>query len=253
MKIWLIHLGELLPIDGDVRLFRYGILAEKLSEQHHHVTRWAPTFVHAHKKQRCLHDKTIDLNPYHRIELLYADGYAHNISWRRIKFHHKITQILAQRMRLESPPDIIVASMPTPGICSIAINYAKRNNIPIVIDVRDLWPDIYLTLIPNKIRWLGRWMLPFAFRTNQQIFQSATAIFAVSNSYLDWALAFARRKQNEADCVFPLGYPELHLSGEEFAQEKRIIVNWGVDPEKLICCFFGQFESSYDIDTFINA
>ena len=41
MHVWLIHLGELLPIDGNPRLFRYGVLGEMLSESGHRVTRWS--------------------------------------------------------------------------------------------------------------------------------------------------------------------------------------------------------------------
>jgi len=51
MHIWLTHVGELLPIYGDVRLFRYGVLSQMLADQSHEVTRWVPTFIHAHKRQ----------------------------------------------------------------------------------------------------------------------------------------------------------------------------------------------------------
>ena len=83
MKVWLIHLGELLPIDGKVRLFRYGILAEMLAERGHSVTRWAPTFIHATKNQRFTHGQTVDVNEKYRIELLYAQGYRRHVSLAR--------------------------------------------------------------------------------------------------------------------------------------------------------------------------
>ena len=45
MKVWLIHIWELLPIDPGYRPFRYGLLSDTLIDRGHYVTRWAPTFV----------------------------------------------------------------------------------------------------------------------------------------------------------------------------------------------------------------
>jgi len=254
MNIWLIHVGELLPIDGEVRLFRYGILADMLVERGHSVTRWAPTFIHAYKRQRTSCDKTIWLSPNYRIELLYADGYNKNVSIQRIKFHRKLERVLENRMRQElSPPDIILAGIPTPGMCLAAVRYAQQHHIPVVVDVRDLWPDIYLTIVPPPLRGIVRLALWPAYRTNRVLFQGATAIWGVSESYLNWGLQFAGRKQTEADAMFPLGYPEPDFLPEVIESERRKLVALGIAPEKTLCCFFGQFEASYDLETVIEA
>ena len=59
MKVWLVKLGEPLPVDGNRRLHRYGILAEMLSQKGHEVTWWTSTFDHWDKKQRFETDKAL--------------------------------------------------------------------------------------------------------------------------------------------------------------------------------------------------
>ncbi|MCC9078805.1 glycosyltransferase family 4 protein [Litorilinea aerophila] len=252
MNIWLVHVGELLPIDGDVRLFRYGILANMLVERGHRVTRWAPTFIHAYKRQRSERDASIWVNPNYRIELIYAKGYDRNVSLQRVRFHRQLERGLRRRMFQEPPPDIILAGIPTPGMCFIALQYAQHYDVPFVIDVRDLWPDIYLTLLPKHLRPIARPALFFAERTNRKLFRGASSIIAVSESYLKWGLRYAGRQRQSTDVVFPLGYPKPSFPKRVIEQEKRQLIGAGVDPEKTIICFFGQFETSYDLETIID-
>lgn len=253
MNIWLVHVGELLPIDGEGRLFRYGILADMLCALGHSVTRWAPTFSHFTKSQRCLHDKTLHVKKGYRIELIYAAGYARNVSLQRIRFHSLVAGALERRMSQECPPDIILAGIPTPEMCLVALRYARKHNIPLVMDVRDLWPDIYLTMVPKPFHAIARLVLFQKYRINRYIFGGAAAIFGVSETYLDWGLNFAGRDRCEADGVFPLGYPEPDYAEEEMAFERARLLEHGVDKDKTICCFFGQFETSYDLHTVIDA
>lgn len=253
MEIWLIHIGELLPVDGQTRLFRYGILADMLAERGHSVVRWAPTFVHAYKRQRAEKDSSVKVNDRYRIELLYAKGYRKNISFSRLWFNYQIARAFKRRIRDVKPPDIILSALPAPGMCRVAIEYAGCHNVPVVIDVRDLWPDIFLTVIPQGLRWLGRFVLWPAFNSNQRIFREADAVTAVSSGYLDWGLTYAGRKRSETDAVFPLASLEKPLSEDRIKSERQFLLDRGVDPDRFICCFFGQFEASYDIETVIDA
>lgn len=254
MEIWLLHIGELLPIDGDVRPFRYGILADALIQRGHKVVRWAPTFIHAYKKQRALRDKSIWVNSNYRIELVYAQGYRRNVSFQRWMFHREIEKKLRYRLSQQaSHPDIILAGIPTPGMCLVALEYAHKHNIPFVVDVRDLWPDIYLSILPKPLHPLANIILWPAHLRNKQLFQKASAIFAVSERYLRWGLRYAGRQRRCGDEVFPLGYPEISFSPQEIESGRRFLAQKGVDFRKQIVVFLGQFESSYDLETVIGA
>ena len=253
MEIWLVHIGELLPVDGPSRLFRYGILAEMLAERGHSVVRWAPTFVHAYKRQRARRDCTVAVSDLYRIELLYARGYSKNIGFGRLWFNRRVASAFRRRLKDESPPDIILSALPSPGMCRVAIEYAGCHNIPVVIDVRDLWPDIFLTVLPEWLRRLGEIALRPAFEVNRFIFREADAVTAVSSSYLDWGLRYAGRERRDTDAVFPLASLEESFSRERIDAERRFLQERGVAPGRFTCCFFGQFEASYDLETVIGA
>ncbi len=47
-------------------------------------------------------------------------------------------------------PDVIhVCNVPI-ELCHAAVTYGRAKGIPVVIDVRDLWPDVYLEVIPQR-------------------------------------------------------------------------------------------------------
>ena len=144
--------------------------------------------------------------------------------------------------------------MPTPGLCAVATKYGKYKNIPVVIDVVDMWPDIFLDVFPNWIRPFVKMGLFPLFLKNRILFQKATAIYGVSRTYLDWGIVYSGRAQNKkTDKVFPLGYEELSLNYKQVCSEKKYLQDKGVAFDKLICCYFGQLESTYDVETILEA
>ena len=70
MRVWLVKVGEPLPIDRMVRPFRYGVLAQMLASEGHEVTWWTSTFDHVTKKQRYAQNQTVDVERGYRINRL---------------------------------------------------------------------------------------------------------------------------------------------------------------------------------------
>ena len=44
------------------------------------------------------------------------------------------------KLALKDLPDIILVSMPSIEITSSVIEYARRNKVPVYVEIRDLWP-----------------------------------------------------------------------------------------------------------------
>lgn len=253
MNVWIVFVGETLPMDKSTRMWRYSILAETLAARGHHVTRWAPTFNHSHKKQRYNFDYTYKVNKNYKIKLIYNKRYTRNVSFQRLFSYIKLAHSFKKRIKNEQSPDIIISGMPTPWLCSVVMRYVKHKNIPVIIDIRDLWPDIFVNIFPNKFRFLAKVFIFPLFIANKNIFRKATAIYGISKSYLQWGLNHTigyRSKGN--DKIFPLGYKELSLSHKDEQSIKDKLKKMGVDPNKLICCFFGQLESTYDVETIVK-
>ena len=91
--------------------------------------------------------------------MMRARGYSNGRSLGRILDHIAITRRFRRLARTQPAPDVIVASMPTPGLCRAAVDYGRENNVPVVLDMRDMWPDIFADAVPRLARPLARCLL----------------------------------------------------------------------------------------------
>lgn len=253
MLVWLVHIGELLPVDRPFRPFRYTWLAESLVRAGHRVVRWAPTFAHALKRQRYESDARVEVEPGYALELLYVRGYRRHVGIGRMRFNVQLAHRLWRRVREQDKPSLIVAAIPAPEVAWVAGEYGRARGVPVVVDIRDLWPDVLLQAIPARYR---RVMQPTLFPwrcLNRRTLRHARGIVAVSQSYLDWGLRQAGRDAGPMDRVFPIGHPSREPERSPDAAESSPLAAAGVDPRHLVCCFAGQFEQSYDLETVIDA
>jgi glycosyltransferase involved in cell wall biosynthesis len=254
LHIWLITIGEPLPIDGaNDRLHRSGMLANLLVSKGHEVVWWTSTFDHARKKQRFNIDTSIEINNCFTIRLLHSIEYKKNMSINRIVNHYMIARKFSRLARLESQPDIILCSFPTIELSLVATRYGKERNVPVVIDVRDLWPDVIIDLFPKKIKWLVKAALFVFFKNTRKVFRECTSIIGVSDGYLQWGLSYAGRKRNINDAVFPLCYRKPIVTDNQIKDARFALKNIGVDSSKIICWFIGMFGKTYNLSTVIDA
>ena len=254
MLIWLITIGEPLPIDGAKdRLHRSGVLANLLVSEGHEVIWWTSTFDHARKKQRFNIDTSIEISDFFNIKLLHSVNYKKNMSINRIINHYAIAHKFLKLARLESKPDIILCSFPTIELSLAATKYGKERNVPVVIDIRDLWPDLIIDLFPKKIKWFIKIILFVFFKNTRKVFRECSSIIGISDGYLQWGLSYAGRKRNINDAVFPLCYKKPIVTDKQIKNAKIVLRNIGVDSSKIICWFIGMFGKTYNLSTVIDA
>jgi glycosyltransferase involved in cell wall biosynthesis len=254
MRIWLITVGEPLTLDGhSVRLLRTGILANVLLEQGHEVVWWTSTFAHHKKRHRFHRDTFLETGPRFRTILLHSLAYRRNISLARILNHRGVARKFSRYAVSETPPDLILSSWPTMELSTAAIRYGRRVGVPVLIDVRDLWPDIFLDAVPSRVRWAGHMALSGLVRETHAALAGAAGILAMSEGCLGWGLRYARRDRGPCDAVFPLAYQKPAVSPAELQAATAALHARGVDPAKLICWFIGTFGKTYDVATVIRA
>ena len=144
MKIWIMKTGEPIPTSQNKdRLMRMGMLAEELNKRGHNVIWFSNTFDHLKKQQLYNKDTIVNVTDNYSIYLIHAMGYKRNISVSRIINHKVIAKKFSRIAKKLDKPDLIYASFPTIDYAEEAIKYGKRNNVPVIIDIRDLWPDIF--------------------------------------------------------------------------------------------------------------
>jgi len=254
MRIWLVTVGEPLPTDGaNLRLHRVGTLARYCAARGHEVTWWTSTLDHMAKRQRAPHDQRVTTGTGIKIEMLHAPGYQSNVSVQRLVNHYVLGHKLSTRMQSCSPPDIIHASWPTMELCSASVKYAKAHGVPVVLDVRDLWPDIFVDILWPWLRPAARLALLPAFGYTRHIFRNCTGIIGISQGYLNWGLAYAGRSLGPWDRMFPLGYERTEFCDSDARGVREELINAGVDPGRTVCWFVGMFGALYDLGTVISA
>ncbi len=256
MKVWIITVGEPIPLDGDYpRLYRSGLLANLLAAREHDVTWWTSSFDHSNKRHRSNRDAVIILNEKLRINLLHALSYRHNISIARIINHFIIAVKFLLWARKEKRPDIIIVSLPTLDLAWAAAIVGKKYGIPVVVDIRDLWPDIFLDVFPARIRFFAQGTLLPYYLMAAYACNNARAIIGLTEPFICWGLERARRARNNADRVFPMGYSEKRPparaleEAEAFWMDKGIYAGSG----DFVVCFFGTMGRHFDIETVISA
>jgi glycosyltransferase involved in cell wall biosynthesis len=253
MRVWLLHIGEQLPVDGPVRSCRYGYLAQALVDRGHTVLRWAPTLHHVNKRHRFPTDRLVTVSPNYAIQFVHSPGYRRNIGWKRLQAYRVLGRRFRELAERKPAPDLIVAAIPSLEWAVAAIDYGAAHGVPVVIDVRDLWPDVFLTALPNAARPIGRWALASYYHLARCACREANVLTAVSQSYLDWALRMAERRRGPRDLIVPLGYEPENISQAQLKEKLVWLRERGIDPREPTCLFAGQLERSSDVETVIGA
>jgi glycosyltransferase involved in cell wall biosynthesis len=207
MIIWLLNVGENMPIDGNnPRLLRCGILANHLLERGHKIIWWTSTFDHYNRIQRFKSDRDINISEMYKIKFLHGTGYKKNISLMRLLDHYILGVKFRKYSKLETKPDIIICSFPIISFSEKAVRYGKEHSIPVVIDARDMWPDIFIDKSPYYFRFISKIFLRILFNKTKYIFKGATAITGMTNEFVDWGIKKADRERTNIDIAFPFGY-----------------------------------------------
>ncbi len=252
MNIWLIMSGEPLEQFGE-RPHRVGILSKMLLDKGHIVTWWTTSYDHQYK--RYLYDvdtEVVNENGVNMVFLHSATPYKKNISLDRIKNHQEVSLKFKEISSKQDKPDIIFCAFPTIDLAYEAVKYANLNNIPIVIDIRDLWPDIFFDPFPKILHPILKFILRNYIQKTKYIFKNCTAITAVSEKYLQYGLNYGNRQLSEKEKVFPLAYNKEKLDSVAYNNCEMKFCKLGVDKNKTIIWFVGTFGRTYDLNSVIE-
>lgn len=257
MKVWLVTIGEPLPIDGDGedRLYRAGILATMLAERGHEVVWWSSTFDHVRKQQRFSTDATVRLERCGELRLMHGCGYERNLSIWRLLDHAILARKFSSQAMEKPRPDIILCSLPPLDLPVAVTRYGKVNRVPVIVDVRDLWPDIFLDLVPRWVRPSIKWVLAPMWRQVREACRNAFAVTGNAPEFVKWGLALALRSGTRFDRAFPHGYAASAPDPTKLEEARAFWATHGVreDDDTFVACFFGAIGPQSELDTVITA
>ena len=253
-RAWVVCSGEPLPIDpGTPRLLRAGLLCRHLEAAGWEVDFWTASFDHTRKSHRYpdREVRTVPVAPRFRIHLLPSRGYRRNVSVERILDHRDAARAFAEAAPLHPRPDVIVASMPTIDLAHAASRFAQERRIPSIVDLRDLWPEIFYLGRPAPLRWLVQALSAPWSRLLDETLRRADAVVGITDAFVEWGLVRAgRQRRPGVDVGLPLGYPAPGPETAEEERERSRLVDAGVlRPDLFQVAFLGTLSTRTDMDT----
>jgi glycosyltransferase involved in cell wall biosynthesis len=255
MKVWILQTGEPLQTDNNgARAMRAINLSNSLVNKGHEVTLWSANFDHFTKKHRYKGSKTINYQTNLQIKLIDSVGYKKNQGIKRLIDHAQLAFGLHFALKKMELPDIAFIGYPPIEVAWIMSRFLRKNNIPMVLDVKDMWPDVLLRALPSQVRGVGKLLLsPYYFLMNST-FKAATSISSISQDFLDQSIEIARRAPNISDSVNYLTTISPNYTDTEISNAQEWLDRMGViDNKQTRCSFVGSLTSVFDWDCVIEA
>ncbi len=255
MKIWFIECGgEPTPIDKEnARLRRMGLLAYTASDRENIEVHWITgSFNHVAKNQREISDNPIMLRKNLFLHIEKNGSYKKNVSAKRVVSYMQLAMSIRKRMEELAQPDLVFTALAPIEISSVVSNYAVHNHIPYIIDIRDMWPESFYDVVPDRFRHFIDPYVRYCKGKLKNSLKNSSALIGLNEDFLNYGLKYACRERKDIDAVFPLSYPSW-----DNAQYKNKLGNyWGkneITEKDFIVLFLGFFGKQQAFDSVFEA
>lgn len=227
---------------GETGNNRFIYLAEMLCKSGFEVEVATSDFQHIAKKTRHIDQKLIDNLPY-KYTILPEPIYPKNICLKRFYSHYIFGQNLRSYLKTIEKPDLVYISVPSLNVGTAAADYCNENNIPLIVDVQDLWPEAF-QLVFNVPVLKDIAFFPMMAQA-KKTYATASKILAVSETYKERGLKDCR-KDKTGLCVY------LGTEMDTF-DENRDSVQVDKPEDEIWIVYVGTLGHSYNIELIIDA
>jgi glycosyltransferase involved in cell wall biosynthesis len=234
-------------LSGEKGFNRFRYIAEELAELGHEVELVTSNFSHAEKRFRDRDDgERVGETLSYKLTLLKERGYRNNVGWDRIRSHRMFErnlQLYLDQRTVET--DVVYAAYPLMGAARLAGSYAKRLEIPFMLDIQDIWPESINSVLKLPEFCLKALVFPFRLYANR-IYRLADYIVGVSDTYVERGKE-ANRTAKAYHSLF-IGADQTYF---DTCASQRLDVN--KPKEQFWITYIGTLSHSYDIGTVIKA
>ncbi|MDQ0567348.1 glycosyltransferase involved in cell wall biosynthesis [Qipengyuania citrea] len=234
---------------------RTGLMAEYFLSEGWDVQWWTSDFDHYEARVRGFGTQAVDVRPRYKIQYLESRGYSNTRSIKRLWSDAEIALKFAREARAARDlPDVIIASMPSIDLAFESVRFGRELGVPVVIDIRDLHPDIFVDTAAFLLKPIVRVAtLPMRLKLAAAL-RGASAIWGNTDAFIDWGCRVARRDRGPDDATFPIAYEPIVLNERD---EVRANAIW--DTKNVFCptqfniVFFGALSQSFDFEPVFDA
>jgi glycosyltransferase involved in cell wall biosynthesis len=253
MIVWIINpYGNLLGEGW--RTYRSTMIANALIKENFTVHQFISNYEHRSKTFRGLtYNKTLAGENYfiHKIPCL---SYKKHISLDRIFYERSFAKNLKLHAVNEESPDLVIISEPALFYYDILLSWIKRDlKAKILIDIIDIWPELFELLFPNKLVFLGRIILKPFYLWRRRLYSQADALIAVSKDYLKIGLQNKQFGPSFSDVVY-WSYPNEAIVSNQSSSNLEIQRLIGIKKENEIWGIYaGTLGENYDLSSVFEA
>ena len=255
MLVWILQTGEPLHIDDKIiRQMRAINLSNKLLDAGHSVVLWSSAFDHQNKIHRSNNYKVIKINNNLEVRLIPSRGYSKHIGFERLIDHAQIAWNLRKLLKIEkSIPDVAFIGYPPIETAFIMNSWLKRKNVPTLLDIKDLWPSIFLEIFPKFLKPFARVLLNPYYYLAQRTMREADGISAVSESFLKWSLTFANKSSSPFDTITRLTTVKPKSDKDNLIAADKYWQKLNIKCGTPKVFFIGTFSTGFDFDHICSA
>lgn len=229
------------PLDPGTNRFIY--LAERLAEKGYKVEIVTSSFSHSSKKPKVVDEASLEKFQY-KYTMLYEPPYTKNVSVKRLLYsHRKFTKKIKEYLSTCEKPDVVYVAVPSNDVGVVAAEYCKKNNISMLVDIQDLWPEAFKMVF--NIPVVSDLIFAPMTRQANRIYSQADRIIAVSKTYAQRGLKNCK-KDTEGMVVF------LGTVLEDF-DKSADNVQIDKNENELWITYVGTLGHSYNIEIVIDA
>ncbi len=234
---------------------RTGLMAAAFAEAGWEVEWWTSDFDHYGSSVRGHGTSRLTVRKGYRVQYLENQGYSSSKSLKRLRSDAKVARDFARVARERSKrPDVIIASMPSVDLALESVRFGAEHAIPVIIDVRDLHPDVFVDMAPPLFRPAADLAASGMRRRVNRALAGASAIWGNTDGFVEWGCRGAGRIRSEHDRTFPIAYEPVALTQAELSEAHG---KWDAKglflSEDINVVFFGTLSKSFDFKPIFEA
>ena len=188
LTVWVFQTGEVIPWAGDSgRPMRAANVTRALLAAGHRVVLWTADFSHQNRRHAYGRHTRLRVSDELKVCFVHSRGYSRNIGPGRLFDHAQLGLAMRRLLAREPPPDVAFVGYPPIEPAATLTRWLRSRDIPVLLDVKDTWPDVLLRAVPHLARPLGRAGLDPYYRLSRYAISTATGLSSMSEPFLEWA------------------------------------------------------------------
>jgi glycosyltransferase involved in cell wall biosynthesis len=183
MHIW--QINPYGPLPGESwREYRTVLAGRAFVAANHTVMWWVANFEHRSKTFRSAGYEVRSPFPGFDVAIVPTTSYRQHMSIQRIQFERTFARRVVEAADRHRRPDLIVLGEPALFTAAPIVALSKRWKIPIMLDVGDLWPELFEIALPRLLSSLGNVIFWPLYARRAALARYSSGYVAVSRDYL---------------------------------------------------------------------